>query len=449
MTQKKKFALIVLGVSLLTHFLFFGHPNQTVFDEVHFGKFISGYYTHEYFFDIHPPLGKLILAGFGKVFDFQPEFSFANIGDQFPDGKYKVLRFLPSLAGALLAVVGFALVLELGLSVWAGLALGILLSLENALLVQSRFILLDSFLLLFGFLSLFHYLRYRNGSTSLTTGGKGRKELIFMAIFGALAVSVKWTGATFLALAGLSELIVMIRNRKFPDLGYKIGAFVGIPLAIYFLVFAVHFSLLTKSGTGDAFMSQEFQKTLQGSVYENNPNLRAPNMVGKFIELNEEMYSSNQRLDATHPYSSRWYTWPLMARSIFYWVSDQERIYLLGNPVIWWLSTAAILTLIVGLITKRYHWEYAAWFLLAGYILNLMPFIGIQRVMFLYHYLIGLIFAMVALVYLIDREKNKKQLFVGLIALALGTFVYFAPLTYGLGLSSKAYEQRVWINSWR
>lgn len=448
-TKNKKYAFIVLAVSLLTHFIFFGHPNQTVFDEVHFGKFISGYYTHEYFFDIHPPLGKLILAGFGKVFDFQPEFSFANIGDQFPDGKYKILRFLPSLAGALLALVVFALALELGLSVWAGLAIGILLSLENALLVQSRFILLDSFLLLFGFLSLFYYLRFRNSSTSLTASGKGKKELIFMAIFGALAISVKWTGATFLALAGLSELITMIRNRKFPNLGYKIGAFVGIPLAVYFVVFAIHFSLLTKSGTGDAFMSQEFQKTLQGNVYENDPNLETPNIVGKFFELNIEMYNSNQRLTATHPYSSRWYTWPLMARSIFYWVSGQERIYLLGNPVIWWLSTAAVLALIAGLITKRYRWEYTAWFLLAGYILNLLPFIGIQRVMFLYHYLTGLIFAMIMLVYLIDREKNKKQLFLGLITLALVVFMYFTPLTYGLELSPEAYEQRVWINSWR
>ena len=77
--------ITILAISLIIHFAFFGYPNETVFDEVHFGKFISGYYTGNYYFDIHPPLGKLMIAGFAKLFDFKPEFSFAEIGQKFPD----------------------------------------------------------------------------------------------------------------------------------------------------------------------------------------------------------------------------------------------------------------------------------------------------------------------------------------------------------------------------
>ena len=35
---------------------------RQVFDEYHFGKFVNNYNDGKYFFDIHPPLGKLTLA---------------------------------------------------------------------------------------------------------------------------------------------------------------------------------------------------------------------------------------------------------------------------------------------------------------------------------------------------------------------------------------------------
>jgi dolichyl-phosphate-mannose-protein mannosyltransferase len=153
-------ALVALGI--LVHAFYFGKPATTVFDEVHFGKFISAYFTHEYYFDIHPPLGKLILAGWGKLWHFQPGFSFANIGDMYPDKAYLALRFLPSLAGALLPLVIYLLALQLRLTPVTAFGAGILVALDNALLVQSRLILLDSFLLLFGFGAILAYATWRN-----------------------------------------------------------------------------------------------------------------------------------------------------------------------------------------------------------------------------------------------------------------------------------------------
>ncbi len=412
--SNKSLLLIILGVSLTTHFAFFGHPNQTVFDEVHFGKFVSGYYTHEYYFDIHPPLGKLMIAGFAKLFNFKPEFSFAQIGDPFPDKKYMALRFLPSLAGALLPIVIYLLALQLKFTPQAAFVAGTLVAIENALLVQTHYILMDGFLLLFGFLALLFYFR---------------RKFLLMAIFGGLAISIKWTGLTFLFLPFLIEVFQIYKQKEYKQILKLPIYFLLIPLIFYFSVFAIHFSLLTKPGPGDAFMSSGFHNE---SVFK------------KFIELNIEMYRSNQRLTATHPYGSQWYSWPFMARPIFYWVSGNSRIYLLGNPVIWWASTVAVLLSLLYVVRHR-----IIKILLGGYFLNLLPFIGIKRVMFLYHYLTGLVFAILILVYLIEKQKHTKKIFIGLTIASAVAFIYFAPLTYGLPLSQKAYDTHVWLPSWR
>ncbi len=436
--------IILLSLSLTTHFLFFGRPDETVFDEVHFGKFVSAYYTHNYYYDIHPPLGKLIIAGFADLFDFRPEFAFQNIGDKFPDKTYLALRFLPALAGSLFPLVIFYLALRLGLSKKAAFAAGVFIIFENSLVSNSRLILLDSFLYLFGFLSVLFYLRYRQES------GKALVNLALFSLFAAFAASIKWTGLTFLALAGIYELVSIFRSRRYKKLGQAFIFFAAIPLAIYFSVFAVHFSLLSKSGTGDAFMDPGFQKTLEGSYYYNDPNIKPYGLFEKFIDLNKQMYLGNKRLTATHPYGSQWYEWPFMTRPIFLWVKDSARIYFMGNPAIWWASTVGVLMLAIGFATSKKERNFTSAFLLGGYALNLLPFIGIARVMFLYHYIIALIFAILALAYVIDKEKEKRSkiIFGVLIALGIIAFIWFAPLTYGLPLSPEQYNGRVWFNSW-
>lgn len=467
-----------------------------MFDEVHFGKFISGYFTHEYFFDIHPPLGKLLISGMGYITGFRPDFSFAEIGQKFPDRNYLWLRLLPTLAGALLPIVIFFLVLELGLSPLAAFAGGLMVVLENALLVQSRFILLDPFLLLFGFTALLCYFKYKNFHDSLPYAAEpsgfrltthySLYFLLFSGLFAALAASVKWTGATFLAVIIIMEIVnyrLKIRSYLKTIIARVALFLVVIPFIVYFAIFALHFSLLTKSGPGDAFMTPEFRKTLAGSAENQNPDLAAQplSMWGKFVELNKQMYKSNATLTATHPYSSKWYTWPFMIRPIYYWnkasannqpstVNSQpatsnkiSRIYFLGNPVIWWASTVAMLYLLLNVLHGLYRGvrpKFLPALLIGAYLLNILPFIGISRAMFLYHYFTALVFAIIALVYLIDQIQDpktlpigsvragKKRIFTILLAVSVASFIFFAPLTYGLPLSEKAYNFRVWLKTW-
>ncbi|KAI6952665.1 hypothetical protein KC355_g13931, partial [Hortaea werneckii] len=53
---------VITALAFLTRFWGISHPDQVVFDEVHFGKFASYYLQRTYFFDVHPPFGKLLFA---------------------------------------------------------------------------------------------------------------------------------------------------------------------------------------------------------------------------------------------------------------------------------------------------------------------------------------------------------------------------------------------------
>ena len=92
------------------------HPNQVVFDEVHFGKFAAFYIRREYFFDVHPPFAKLLLAFAGWLAGFDGKFEFENIGDKYVDAgvPYIKMRALPALLGSLQIPLVYAIMRETG-----------------------------------------------------------------------------------------------------------------------------------------------------------------------------------------------------------------------------------------------------------------------------------------------------------------------------------------------
>ncbi len=486
--------LLVLTLSCATRFFLFGHPAAVVFDEVYFGTFLTNYAQHAYFFDIHPPLGKLILYAFGVLIgSVNAKVNLSAIGNTLPDG-FIALRFIPTLAGALIPVVVYFLCRNLRLSMIASACAAFLLIFENSLLAQSRFLLIDSQLLLFGFTALWLYFAARNRMQQKEHATKSTRTWQIAALYigaslcAGMAVSVKWTGLSFAGLIGLMELAYALTAafhrswKKSASALLRILGLILIVLATYTSLMYIHLSLLTKTGSGDAFMQPSFQKTLQGTVYNiaNNPNLPTPTMAAKILELNITMYQANARLNDSHTYTSKWYTWPLMLRPIYFWNNLNEpgapktdlegsMIYSLGNPLVYWLSSLAAFfgLLMAGMIVvrrKRFAFDASQrstlWFLIIAYLANWLPFIFIGRVMFLYHYLAALIFAVMVLAFLFDAgmrhaEKiGKKGLSFSIATIAIwigclvfAAFMYWSPLTYGFHTDSLS--KLFWLQSWR
>lgn len=430
-------------------------PDAVVFDEVYFKGFAGHYLDGHYFFDIHPPLGKLLLAGWAHLCSLS--------GVQLASTSALPLRIVPAIFGICIIPLVWGIIRSLGGSRKVAFLGSFMVLLDNALIVESRFILTDSILLATGLAGIYSYLLARK-----YTGFKYSIGLMLSGLLTGASVSTKWTGLTSLALV---LLLFAYDNRqhvlKFRWI-FNLTKILFPAVILYISLFYIHFQLMPRSGEGDAFMSKRFQSTLiDNAAY--NPAAHM-SFLSKFAELNLEMYQANKTLTASHPYGSHWYSWPLEIRPIYYWqgatLSDQRQgnIYLLGNPAVWWGAFVGVISgliLYLSRIKKQTkHSKKVIGFLAIAYLMNYLPFATVTRVMFLYHYFFSLIFeiilAVMLLYYLLPTISSKplppKTSWL-LYALILGTisisFLFFLPLTYGSPLSPAALQQRMWLSTWR
>ena len=459
--------IIIFAISGVVHVYNFGWPQSVVFDEVFYGNFASQYWQGLYFFDLHPPFVKLLFAFVGKLLGLDHyNVDWTSIGNTIPIEMVN-LRLIPMIAGIILPLIIYAICRRFEISKASSFVVAMMVTLESSLIVQSRFILPDIILHTFGFASILAYLEYTRRI------GIGKTTWFFgiSTVFASIALSIKWTGLTYLFM-----IIVLEMTRQYIDFeSFKIYfkktliftfKYLFVAIMIYLMLFAMHFSILTRSGSGDAFMSQEFQSTLEDNHVPTA--IATPiTFLDKVIELNRVMYTSSAGLTATHSNASKWYTWPIMLRSIFYWQGSSQNnstidsyIYLLGNPFVYWFSTLAIfITIILGLIKlifKKFiptnpDTFVIITFLIIGFLVNWLPFSFIGRVMFLYHYEAALIISIMSVGFLLDslQPPYKKALIAIIIALTLIAFIYWAPLTYGLPISQDRLSQLIWIPSWR
>ncbi|KAF1980925.1 glycosyltransferase family 39 protein [Aulographum hederae CBS 113979] len=188
-------------------------------------------------------------------------------------------------------------------------------------------------------------------------------------------------------------------------------------------------------------------------------NYRNPGFLGKFWELQKVMWKTNAGLVESHAWDSRPPSWPILRRGINFWGKDHRQIYLIGNPVIWYSSTAIIgLYLAVkalailrwqrscndyGIVSfKRYDYEVGTNVL--GWAFHYFPFFLMQRQLFLHHYFPALYFAIIALAQTYDFVSNRfsglglkqrpvigQSAAVAFLALSITVFSLYAPLAYG------------------
>lgn len=165
--------------------------------------------------------------------------------------------------------------------------------------------------------------------------------------------------------------------------------------------------------------------------------------------------------------------WPLGGKTINYrWnrdvvdgVAHVEYTYLVPNPVVWFgvlggivLSVSLVLARTVfghgAAASRDFYWSTLFTSLYLAYFVAILQ---IERVMYLYHYFVPLLFGVANLAVVWNllfgeglaagRRHPRINLLLLLAIVALG-FAYFAPLTYGMPLTASQMEQRQWLDVW-
>lgn len=479
--------LIVVAVGWCCFVVHRGDPPYLFWDENYHVTSAERYLHGIAFFETHPPLAKMLIAlgeglsGANRNVDTHLLVTKKRIsGDDLPKNfSFSGMRLVPALFGVLGGLAFFSLMRELFDNRLHALLLTGLYLFENAFTVHFRAVHLDSFQICFAIVMLWQFVRLWKLSLPLHP-----LDYAGLAFWAGLAVMVKVNGVVLLAALPILYFRDAARQpdppvlKRIGDFLSKSGAATAAFSAVIFCVFWIHAALTpnmpdprTPAGSGDlANMSPEYRSYLA------KHSTLTPALVARIIYDNFRfMEKDNEgvpKLDTSNPSEngSNPMHWPFHDRNINYrWDSaDGKTAYveLIGNQLAWYSSTAAVMFSLL-LVSNRRIFRMSppctpqTYSLIEAFTLLYIIFMIVnlllasQRVMYLYHYFIGLVIAYVllALMWQYMSEVNEKLarvktwILAGVMTAYFASYVFFLPLSNHWPLTKAECERRnIWIS---
>ena len=353
-------ALLLMLFAGGLRFWHLGQPDELVFDEVYFVEQGKNYLRGKEFMDPHPPLAKLAIGASVALFG----------------GESTGYRIFNAVCGTLLIGVAYLSGRKILGDGLAAFVTAMAVAIDGLFIVDSRIAVIDIWYVTFGavaYLLLFEYLRKPPRTRQPTT-------LVWLGIALGLTLASKlfipfftWlTIVIFLSILSIrAERLHRVRQPWVRGLAPALLVSCAAA-AIYLLVFLPHYILGWCTSIGDI---PKYFKDVVG--YE------------KAVA------------DATHPYSSKWWSWPFLLRPVWYHFKDVPGdashvvgVWGGGNPILWWGGVVAIAIAVARGIREKH---LASVFLVTAFVLHYVVWSWIGRTLFQYHYLPSLYASFLAL----------------------------------------------------
>ncbi|WP_075186701.1 phospholipid carrier-dependent glycosyltransferase [Teredinibacter haidensis] len=475
---------LVLILSLLVYLPYYGQPDALFWDENYHIASAQKYIDGVMYMEPHPPLGKLLMAGSEAILGLNGEFDKSSFtrtdyvkGEQVPSGfSYYGYRLPSTLLMALSVLFFYGVVKRISRNTHLAAAFSCVYILDNAMVIHSRSAMLEGIQMFFILGAIYWLARSIEKAKKILL-----RDYAILGIFIGLAFSVKVNAAVLLLLFVMLYGVDQWENIKrwnFTALLKRLAVTVPsgvIPLVLVVLaVFYVHIGLGTSMGSKNYSASKEYQQLIkEGKTF--SPAAFVVGLRDNYINMSK--YADGvPRLDVCKAgeNGSSAIGWPIGNKTINYrWnkntidgVVQVQYHNIVPNPVVWF-SVVAGLILSVGLMIshfiyrnpvaqpKLFYWITAFTSLYISYMIAILQ---IERVMYLYHYLVPLVFGIInlSLVYQYIfyqplAQGNRHALanlaaFVGLVAFV---FYIFSPFTYSLPITEAEFNLRNWFTFWK
>jgi dolichyl-phosphate-mannose--protein O-mannosyl transferase len=457
--------LALAGVVIASYFTYFhgyASPAAPFWDENYHIASAQKYLHGIFFMELHPPLGKLLIA-LGEWL-LRPNavtswFVSSDYATNFPDGfSFAGYRLFPALCGWATAPVLFAIAWRISRDAIAAACIAALYVFDNALIVHLRGAMLEGPLLLFSALSIWLFF------ILLDAPERRRAAAWTWAALGAaiaLAVATKLLGLILFALPiGLAALGPKESRRI-----RRLSAFAAAFVVVYCAVWQIHFDLTRQvnpllPNDGYYRASDTYRRVLRTGGTA-TPATFLP-MLRDSLAYSWSVDRGKPPLDLCKPgeNGSPFYMWPVGARAIDYrWESDDDvhyrYLYLQANPAVWALALVGLLGAVALLIAaaiapslvvlKR---RGALAVFVAMYVGYFVPFFWIHGVMYLYHYFIPLLLTFVLCALVLDELRTPRRFAVFAALLVVAGFWFYKPLTYYEPLTNAQLQRRAVVRLW-